>query len=377
MGRVLFSYGLIAKKDVVESSAPDLIGSFVGHSRKNMEDRMKSAKGGVLLIDEAYKLGDGGFGEEALVQLLTMLTLPDYSNGKTVVVLAGYEKEMHMMLERNPGMKSRFMKFVSFSDWGEKMCVELVEKYLWSTEKLISFQFEERDEIIEQLKKCFEELRRRPGWGNARDAINLAKAILWHRDVRMMQTIKGNKVPQVLDQGVSKIECGDVESAIAELVASRPRLGQSGSNWQQGLKREEEEQLELQKRDQGKKNCKHEQKKIEKKVEEESRCERDGKYEEEDDERELDIFQKEKGEIDEASRKIKEDLKEIERGIEDAQKRENEIESWQELKEVERGLKEKEKEIEKKKKDIEVKEKKRQEIKKKLQTIGNCVQGYR
>ena len=43
-----------------------------------------------------------------MTKLLSMLTEPEYKDGKIIVILAGYEKEMHFMLERNPGLKSRF-----------------------------------------------------------------------------------------------------------------------------------------------------------------------------------------------------------------------------------------------------------------------------
>ncbi len=46
---------------------------------------------------QAYRLGGGGYGKEAETKLLSMLTEPEYE--KTVVILAGYEKEMHHMLQ--------------------------------------------------------------------------------------------------------------------------------------------------------------------------------------------------------------------------------------------------------------------------------------
>ncbi len=35
-------------------------------------------------------------------------------NGKTVVVLAGYDKEIHAMMTANPGLKSRFKQYFDF-----------------------------------------------------------------------------------------------------------------------------------------------------------------------------------------------------------------------------------------------------------------------
>ena len=108
IARVLYAHGVLATKNVVETSAQGLIGGYVGHTRKAVDDKMSEARGGALFIDEAYDLGKGVYGTEAIGQLLNNLTLPEYMDGKTVVVLAGYPAEMHEMLERNPGLKSLF-----------------------------------------------------------------------------------------------------------------------------------------------------------------------------------------------------------------------------------------------------------------------------
>ena len=126
MARVLFSYGVIATKDTVETLAPNLIGGYVGHTRKAVQEKMEEARGGVLFIDEAYELGKGSFGDEAVGQLLNNLTLPEFMDGNTVVILAGYEKDMHKMLEKNAGLKSRFTSYVKFEDMSPEKCASIV-----------------------------------------------------------------------------------------------------------------------------------------------------------------------------------------------------------------------------------------------------------
>ena len=41
-----------------------MAGQFVGQTKKNVEEKLNSARGGVLFIDEAYDLGKGKFGQE-------------------------------------------------------------------------------------------------------------------------------------------------------------------------------------------------------------------------------------------------------------------------------------------------------------------------
>ena len=105
MARVLFLYGVIATKDTVETLASILIGGYVGHTCKAVQEKMEEARGSVLFIDEAYELGKGSFGDEAVGQLLNNRT-PEFMDGNTVVNVAGYEKDMHRMLEKKAGLKS-------------------------------------------------------------------------------------------------------------------------------------------------------------------------------------------------------------------------------------------------------------------------------
>ena len=76
-----------------------------------------------MFIDETYVLGKGSFGDEAVGHWLNNLTLPEFMDGDTVVILAGYENDMHKMLEKNAGLKSRFTSYVKFKDMSpEKVC---------------------------------------------------------------------------------------------------------------------------------------------------------------------------------------------------------------------------------------------------------------
>ncbi len=215
LGKILFAYGLLAKPDVVETSAADLIGAYVGHSRKNVEEKMKAARGGVLFIDEAYGLGKGGaFTDEAVDQLVGMLTLPEYVGGKTVVILAGYTDEMHRMLTHNVGLKSRFTETIAFDDWTPTRCAELVVKSLRSG--VVPFTLRDVDHSTAELERTFAELQRRPGWGNARDAVQLASKIADARD---------NRVAQLPDDAAPDctIERLDVEEACERLIEARPK----------------------------------------------------------------------------------------------------------------------------------------------------------
>ena len=92
MGQILHKFGILARPDVIVTAGEELTGQYLGQTKKVVEEKMESARGGVLLIDEAYAMGKGEFGKEAMTTLVKMLTEPEYMGGKTVVVLAGYSK---------------------------------------------------------------------------------------------------------------------------------------------------------------------------------------------------------------------------------------------------------------------------------------------
>lgn len=80
------------------------LGEYVGQTKKKVQQKLDAARGGVLFIDEAYELGKGTFGEEALTTILAAMTDPEY---KLVIIIAGYPKDMEKMLARNVRLKSR------------------------------------------------------------------------------------------------------------------------------------------------------------------------------------------------------------------------------------------------------------------------------
>jgi len=158
----------------------------VGQTKSKVETLMRAAQGGVLFIDEAYALGNRGYGEEAMTKLLSMLTEEPYRDGKTVVILAGYCDQMHLMLQRNPGLKSRFAQVIEFPDWDAQKCTDFVlHKLLHEVFPVPYTLVESKDALTESLYRAFSVLRLRPGWANVRDVLNAIDLIESARDERV------------------------------------------------------------------------------------------------------------------------------------------------------------------------------------------------
>ena len=115
-------------------------------------------------------------------QLLNNLTLPEFMDGNTVIILAGHEKEINEMFEKNSGLKSRFTSYVEFEDMSREKCASIVSSVL-KAQIPRPIEFERPDEAIESLVRGFANLQYpdRTGWANGRYAHEMAKKILQQR----------------------------------------------------------------------------------------------------------------------------------------------------------------------------------------------------
>ena len=222
MGAVFYEMGFLATKDVVECSATDLIGEFVGHTGPKTKKLMESALGRVLFIDEAYKLGEGQFGKEAMIEMVSNLTKDRYRN-KLVTILAGYEHEINTLMAINPGLTSRFPETIDFNHLLIHDCIDLLIKRLKSR-KLDTSIFESSRYLRKSLVVHFKKLSTLPSWGNARDIETLAKTIY----IRMMETTSPQpslSVPEeiVMDKIMEMTKERQNRAAAATAVASYSR----------------------------------------------------------------------------------------------------------------------------------------------------------
>ncbi|RRR73162.1 MAG: AAA family ATPase [Candidatus Viridilinea halotolerans] len=116
MGRIFRALGLLRKGHVVEASRSDLVAGYVGQTEPKTRKIINEALDGVLFIDEAYSLAQGGpqdFGHEALTELNRAM---ENQRDRLVVIAAGYPREMQQFQESNSGLTSRFMR-VEFPDY--------------------------------------------------------------------------------------------------------------------------------------------------------------------------------------------------------------------------------------------------------------------
>lgn len=116
LARIYKDLGVVKRGQLVETDRSGLIAEYVGQTAVKTNAVIDSAINGVLFIDEAYALldGKGGYGDEAIATLLKRM---EDDRDSLVVIVAGYTDEMKRFIDSNPGLQSRFTRYINFPDY--------------------------------------------------------------------------------------------------------------------------------------------------------------------------------------------------------------------------------------------------------------------
>ena len=117
MARIFKTLGILSKGHLVEVDRSGLVAGYVGQTALRTGEAIQKALGGVLFIDEAYALtnrGGNDYGQEAVDTLLKAM---EDRREDLVVIVAGYIGPMEDFLHSNPGLESRFNRFLHFPDY--------------------------------------------------------------------------------------------------------------------------------------------------------------------------------------------------------------------------------------------------------------------
>lgn len=192
------SLGLLSKGHLVEVDRSGLVAAYMGQTAIKVQEVVKSALGGVLFIDEAYSLVSGrhesDYGREAVDTLLK--AMEDHRDD-LVIIVAGYPKKMAEFLQSNPGLQSRFNRFIHFEDYSPTEMYDIFERICED------YGYRLTPAATAHVRTMFETMdaNRGANFGNAREVRNVfERAVSSH----------ANRIAKLSDSGERDLSTLDV-----------------------------------------------------------------------------------------------------------------------------------------------------------------------
>ena len=165
-GSLLRQAGALSKGHVVVCDRSTFIGTLWGDEERSTRQVIDMAKGGVLMIDEAYLLNSSNPHDPGkMVIPLLMNILADESQRDIAVVLCGYKEPMQKLIDLNPGLQSRFPNKFEFPDFTIDELLEITK--LRIKEYNYTFTTEAWEKYVHILSSAYQ-TRDHQTWGNAR-----------------------------------------------------------------------------------------------------------------------------------------------------------------------------------------------------------------
>jgi len=217
LAQIYKALGILERGHLMECDRQSLVGGYVGQTAIKTTDVINRAIGGVLFIDEAYSLSDGGnsdYGREAIETLLKRM---EDQRGEFIVIAAGYTQNMSKFMESNPGLKSRFDRTFNFEDFtGDEL-------YTIAINQLIENNLKPDKAASAHLKKYINFLytKRDKYFGNGRAIRRVIEETTRNQHLRLSELPKSKLTAKT----VGTIIIEDVEEFTTDLKPGTPHGG--------------------------------------------------------------------------------------------------------------------------------------------------------
>ncbi len=201
MGRIYRALGLLKKGHLVECDRSSLVAEYVGQTAPRTNSVVDSALDGILFIDEAYSLAKDqtDFGAEAIETLLKRM---EDERDRLIVIVAGYPEPMEHFINSNPGLHSRFSRFIEFPDYDAR---ELCRIFSGMCRRHgLKLKPALREKIVHHFHHLHAE--RGENFGNARLVRNCFESVINRQASRLAD------VPLVSAEQLGTLEVDDLES---------------------------------------------------------------------------------------------------------------------------------------------------------------------
>lgn len=217
--------GILKKGHLVETDRSGLVAEYVGQTAVKTNKIIDSALDGVLFIDEAYSLVQGNgndYGQEAISTLLKRM---EDERNRLIVVLAGYSDEMKRFIDSNPGLQSRFTRYIHFADYTADELKQIFMLNVKKNQYTLEPDGEERlseilDYAVEHKDKNF---------GNGRYVRNLFERTIQNQAIRLSckasvtaEELSSLKAVDLKDNSMKEDNRSEEKETV--LIKRKPRL---------------------------------------------------------------------------------------------------------------------------------------------------------
>ena len=198
VARIYKDLGILKRGHTVETDRSGLVAEYMGQTAIKTNALVDSALNGVLFIDEAYALvpdasySGGDYGQEAISTLLKRM---EDDRDRLVVIIAGYPKEMQRFIDSNPGLKSRFNRYINFPDYTAEELYRIYLMYAKKNEYTLNqeagvYLRERLEDVVEHKTRNF---------GNARYVRNIFEKSIQRQANRIsrMKSPKDNDLTEI------------------------------------------------------------------------------------------------------------------------------------------------------------------------------------
>ena len=186
--------GILERGHLVECDRQSLVGGYVGQTAIKTSELINKSMGGVLFIDEAYSLTEGGgsdFGREAVETLLKRM---EDQRGEFIVIAAGYTQNMERFMESNPGLKSRFDRVFNFTDFSTE------DLYTIAINQFEDNQITPEPKAAEHIMRYIEFLHRTRDkyFGNGRSVRRVIEEAIRNQHLRLAELPESERTESIV-----------------------------------------------------------------------------------------------------------------------------------------------------------------------------------
>lgn len=194
MAQIFKGLGILERGHLVECDRQSLVGAYIGQTAIKTSELIERSMGGVLFIDEAYALTEGGgadYGKEAIETLLKRM---EDHRGEFIVIAAGYTHNMNQFMESNPGLKSRFDRVFDFADF------EAAELFSIAMNQLAENNLKPDTKAKKRLKEYIDFLfeNRDKYFGNGRAVRRIIEEAIRNQHLRLSELPKNERTEKVI-----------------------------------------------------------------------------------------------------------------------------------------------------------------------------------